>query len=341
VTATALILTMENDATAIAVARKLEERGGRAFFFDPGLLPSGARLLYEGGGTGPSRRLLQGPSGELSLDEVTAVWYRRPRPVGSEGPRSKKLHFSNVETHAYYMGLLGSVDCAWLPGRPAAFDRAEFKVEQLFRAERLGFEVPHTLVTNRRRDFADFLHAEQGRVVSKISERHEFQDSHYPLGRLTERVYRRDLTFLHRLPNCATIFQAEVPKAVELRVTVVGRRLFAAEIRSQQTRHSQLDWRRGQDDLQYGHHDLPADQQRRCLDLLAGFGLQYGTIDLILQPDGRYVFLELNPNGQYMWLEVQTGLPISQAIADFLAGDNRADNLAAGAPPPPAGSLPA
>ncbi|MEV4245300.1 hypothetical protein AB0J63_18065 [Streptosporangium canum] len=50
----------------------------------------------------------------------------------------------------------------------------------------------------------------------------------------------------------------------------------------------------------------------------AGPGLTYGAIDLILTPDGRYVFLEINPNGQFLWIEDATGLPIGAAIGDLL-----------------------
>ena len=50
------------------------------------------------------------------------------------------------------------------------------------------------------------------------------------------------------------------------------------------------------------------------------FCLNYGAIDIILTPDGQHVFLELNPCGEFFWLEVAPGLPISEAIADVLAG---------------------
>jgi glutathione synthase/RimK-type ligase-like ATP-grasp enzyme len=47
-------------------------------------------------------------------------------------------------------------------------------------------------------------------------------------------------------------------------------------------------------------------------------GLCYGAIDMVLTPDGRYVFLEINPNGQYLWIENLTGLHISDAICALL-----------------------
>ncbi len=48
------------------------------------------------------------------------------------------------------------------------------------------------------------------------------------------------------------------------------------------------------------------------------FELQYAAIDLILDRDGRYVFLEINPSGQFGWIEDFTGLPIFASLADLL-----------------------
>jgi glutathione synthase/RimK-type ligase-like ATP-grasp enzyme len=58
--------------------------------------------------------------------------------------------------------------------------------------------------------------------------------------------------------------------------------------------------------------------QELCVQLVERLELCYGAIDMILTPDGRYVFLEINPSGQYGWIEQVTGLPISAAICEFL-----------------------
>jgi glutathione synthase/RimK-type ligase-like ATP-grasp enzyme len=64
---------------------------------------------------------------------------------------------------------------------------------------------------------------------------------------------------------------------------------------------------------------LPERLRLQCVALVRALGLQYGALDFILTPDGRYVFLELNPNGQWLWVERMTGLPIADAIAATLA----------------------
>ena len=110
-----------------------------------------------------------------------------------------------------------------------------------------------------------------------------------------------------------------MPKRLELRITVVGQRVFAAEIHSQQSNHTRYDYRHYDDNsTRYQPHTLPAEVAQRCLHLVARLGLYYGAIDMILTPDGRYVFLEINPNGQYLWIEQATRLPISDAICDLL-----------------------
>jgi glutathione synthase/RimK-type ligase-like ATP-grasp enzyme len=56
------------------------------------------------------------------------------------------------------------------------------------------------------------------------------------------------------------------------------------------------------------------------VQVVEALGLTFGAIDLILTPDGEYVFLEVNINGQWAYLEDMLALPISDAIAELLIG---------------------
>jgi hypothetical protein len=75
--------------------------------------------------------------------------------------------------------------------------------------------------------------------------------------------------------------------------------------------------------LEYGRSSPRLRLTSRLQEFLDYFGLQYGAFDLILTPDGQYVFLELNPSGEFFWLDSVVGLPISKAIADVLPGEHR------------------
>jgi glutathione synthase/RimK-type ligase-like ATP-grasp enzyme len=138
----------------------------------------------------------------------------------------------------------------------------------------------------------------------------------------TSRITPEDLEALESLQYSPMTFQACIPKALELRVTVVGHQIFSAEIDSQAQATTALDWRRDGRGLigQWQRHALPADLEARILRLMDAFGLNYGAMDFILTPEGRYVFLEVNPAGEFMWLQKHPGLPIAEALADVLLG---------------------
>jgi glutathione synthase/RimK-type ligase-like ATP-grasp enzyme len=115
------------------------------------------------------------------------------------------------------------------------------------------------------------------------------------------------------------IYQSEIPKAYDIRATVVGERVFAAAIYSQDQRETEVDWRSGTRlDLRHEPISLPKDVIEKCLALTSALDLRYGAIDLVADGDGRHWFLEINPNGQWAWIERRTGLPLAAAIVDEL-----------------------
>jgi glutathione synthase/RimK-type ligase-like ATP-grasp enzyme len=219
---------------------------------------------------------------------------------------------------------------AWLPGRPLAVRQAEQKAFQLKLAGDLGFELPPTLITNRPADLVDFYREHDGLIVSKQAATAFPATIGFGMVRFTELVTTRDIAHAQSISYCPMIFQAYVPKRVELRITVVGTRVFAAEIHSQANNRTRHDWRRYDlDRTPHLPHDLPHDVSAKCVRLVEELGLRYGAIDMIVTPDERYVFVEINPNGQYLWIEHQTGLPISEAICDLLLAEEASAGVAA------------
>src|SRR5207249_2847770 len=91
---------------------------------------------------------------------------------------------------------------------------------------------------------------------------------------LTNRVRIDDLVEPAGFVPTPSIFQSYVPKRVELRVVVVGRRLFACAIHSQQSARSRDDWRRYDfDNTPYEPYDLPAEVGSKICRLMDRLGL--------------------------------------------------------------------
>ncbi len=119
------------------------------------------------------------------------------------------------------------------------------------------------------------------------------------------------------------VFQEQIYKRLELRITVVGSRMFAAAVDSARTAGAEVDWReRGVTLLQsWTEYRLPDEVERALARYMQRIGMQYSAIDMLVEPDGRHVFLEANPVGECFWLEhFAPRFPLTEAIADVLLG---------------------
>ena len=76
--------------------------------------------------------------------------------------------FVTRDCHTFVQDLWNALPCRWLPGHPAAIQRAQLKASQLRVAAELGLELPPTLVTNSREEFLDFYNQHNGNIVSKL-----------------------------------------------------------------------------------------------------------------------------------------------------------------------------
>lgn len=119
-----------------------------------------------------------------------------------------------------------------------------------------------------------------------------------------------------------SIFQPVIPKAYELRITVVGKKIFAAKIYSQDDVETALDWRRkpklNDFAVKMEQTKLPVKAESKIFAFMKEIGLKFGCIDMIVTPEGEYIFLEINPNGQWYFVQLKTEVQIAKEIAKLL-----------------------
>jgi glutathione synthase/RimK-type ligase-like ATP-grasp enzyme len=316
-----LILTQPGDTHADAACRILDSRRYPYTRVDPADFPVTLRVSAYISNTRAQfdlREIARGRS--VDLRSIVAAWYRRPgHPVSDPVLRDRRYREGiDEENHNFLQDLWQSTDCRWVPGTPGALRDAE-KLHQLMLASQLGFTVPDTLVSNDPDDVLAFYSRHAGHVISKRAAFSLLNEHGNHVYRYTERMSRRDLGYVDAVRFCPMIFQAYVPKEFELRITVVGDQIFAAEIYSQESNHTKHDWRRYDHyRTRYSVHNLPDEVGELCRLLTKRMQLTFGAIDMIVTPAGEYVFLEINANGQYLWIEERTGLPITSSIVDLL-----------------------
>ncbi|MBN3898589.1 MAG: MvdD family ATP-grasp ribosomal peptide maturase [Nostoc sp. NOS(2021)] len=320
---TVLIITFSQDNESIPlVIKSIEARGEKAFRFDTDRYPTEVKLdIYQGNS---ERVIITDGEQKLDLSEVSSVWYRRMR-YGAKIPDTMDKQFrdpSIEETRRTVRGMIASLKTFHFD-KISNVDVANNKQLQLQVAREVGLITPRTLTSNNPEAVKQFAQEcqEQGIVTKMLSSFAIYDDRGRENVVFTNPITDDDLENLEGLRFCPMTFQENVPKALELRTTIVGHRVFTAAVNSQSLEGSTYDWRKEGRALSknWKPYDLPEDVEKKLLQLMAYFGLNYGAIDIIVTPDGRHVFLEVNPVGEFFWMEIYSPhFPISGAIAEIL-----------------------
>ena len=125
---------------------------------------------------------------------------------------------------------------------------------------------------------------------------------------------------------CPSAIQPKLDKEMDLRVTVVGEKVFATAILSQFNKETEVDWRTwgtiADVELPHERFKLPSSIESKCLQINDRLNLRFSCIDLVLTKSNEFYFLELNPNGQWAWIEELNLYPISNTIIDTLLGSS-------------------
>lgn len=257
----------------------------------------------------------------VEFDEIDSVWFRRPAmpTLADDIQDPAAREFCVTESAAYLEGVWRALDCFWV-SKPDRIRAGESKVLQLDLARDLGFSIPRTIVTCNPAEARDFFNTTQKIVYKPLRQgRVEYEGATMLI--FTSVVDDADESQFEAVKYGPCLFQEYVPKRLEVRITVFGKDVFAAEIHSQSEEDSVDDWRRSAPLTVPIHaHVLAADVEAKCIQLVRTLDLAFGAIDMILTPEGEYVFLEINPNGQWAWIEQRTGQPMSQSLVDVLLG---------------------
>ncbi|MFD7719138.1 ATP-grasp ribosomal peptide maturase [Streptomyces sp. NPDC059814] len=307
-----LVLTNPYDVTADVVLCLLAERRVSVVRLDPGTdLHTGASLtaVYR---AGDQRGTLRTPSRELDLTRVRSVWVRRPSPhKGPPGLDGQDRRFAAEQSHWGAGGILASLPGAHYVNHPWSNRAAEYKPAQLAAAQRSGFLVPETLITNNESDVRDFAARARGSVVYKPVWNTQYRLDDQPYSVWVREVRAHEVT--HAVAVCPHLFQAKVDKAFDVRVTAVGDRLFGTRIDS-----PDLDWRYRQDLIRCTPTSVPEPVAHSIAAYLAALRLTFGAFDFAVTADGSWYFLECNPNGQWAWQPDDITGSIADALADQL-----------------------
>jgi len=316
------VTSRHDDETFALLSAAMSARGARLVRLNTESFPTGAQLdaeLAEGG----YRGALTTEDGErVELHTLQSVWLRRlrtGRDLRREGLTPSVLSACRGESDAALGGVLCGLS-APMVNDMFSMIRAESKAYQLSVARRLGLRLPETLISNRAAPIHAFAGQHPALITKMLATAEVRTGSGESAAMPTSAVTAEDLVGLEAsLSLSPATFQRRLDKKLEVRAAVVGDRVLAAAVDSQQIPEAEVDWRQGSDVLmdRFEPIELPAALCASLVRLHRVLDLQYGGVDLILTPDDEWVFLETNPAGEWAWVQ-NTGLDVAGALADVL-----------------------
>jgi glutathione synthase/RimK-type ligase-like ATP-grasp enzyme len=179
--------------------------------------------------------------------------------------------------------------------------------------QQAGFDIPETLITNKPQKLTAFINSNRDIIYKSIG------STRSVVARFNEQSFDK----IKNITSLPTQFQRYI-EGFNLRIHVIGRRVFATKILSRATDYRYAS--RNGFSVDFIPFDLNVDIRKRCIHLARICGLDFAGIDLMVE-QGKVFCLEVNPSPGYCYYQNITDQPISYALADYLAAGKPMNNF--------------
>ncbi|MNU93366.1 hypothetical protein D3C71_833080 [compost metagenome] len=260
--------------------------------------------------------------------EIKSVWYRRTDiqvcrfgtgTFSQEGLENYSREHIKARTEQI-RGCLHNKKCL------GKFGFGNYnKIEFLENCTLLKIEIPKTLITKSKQSLLEFWKSCNQEIITK-SIAFPFECTNYNESGKIE-SYRLGYTVpvgkseMELLPEFfdLSIFQEKLEKHFEIRTIYLDGKTYSQAIFSQSREEAVLDYRQGYDSgMRMCNYTLPPFVEEQVRKLMIKLDLNFGSLDIVVTKDKRYVFLEVNPNGQYGAVSLSTNANIDYEVANFL-----------------------
>lgn len=294
-----VIISHQDDAHATAVLYAAKKLGKRATILSPKDICKWTSYSWSPGCNTLARN--------TELIFARKIWLRRMgAAVPTEAAHPEDTSFIVTSSSRFFRNIC---DTNLLVGdwynEYWASQRANNKLLQLKTAQRVGLEIPRTIISNNPDDIRRFFntYSEHG-VIAKPLHMDGWRENGSVYVPYTSEITEADLAEDDPLRLAPMIYQSRVQKSFELRVLVIDDKICSARLNSQEIETATLDWRQ---DIGFNMvvepHNLPTNISQKILAFQEMLNLRFGVFDLAVTSTGDTIFFEVNEMGQYLWVE--------------------------------------
>ncbi|SEO91597.1 RimK-like ATP-grasp domain-containing protein [Mucilaginibacter gossypiicola] len=269
-------------------------------------------------------------TGRLSIagtditDKIKVIFFRRfYRYLQFEnketlGEISRKIFYeSNEELNGLTQFLYKIFEeKIWFP-RPEVVNVNKLTITYI--ASKLGIKTPKSAIINNKNDVVKFHNSCSQGIINKPIGRL----SYYTFGRYTYNTYTTKYTEekIEKLQNSffPSLFQEAVISQYEVRVFYIDGDFYAtAAVSSNKDRNIDIKRSFNTKELRWIPYALPESVKLDITKLMKEIDLVTGSIDLLVDDENNFTFIEVNPVGQYLAPSNQSNYYIDKIIAEWL-----------------------
>ncbi|RDC56668.1 hypothetical protein DU508_05505 [Pedobacter chinensis] len=312
-----LVLTNKGDITSDFIVQNLSDSGVPFYRLNTDEIGNSIRLSFD---IVNNEYLIHDEGRDIIIDllQIKSVYFRRPEIlVHSKDVTIGEKNFIKSELSFTLEAIYKILGNAFWVNTVDAIRAAENKIYQLMLAKAIGFSIPNTILSNQPSSALSFFSKNNSSCIIKPI-KSGLVSGETEEGVIFTSKLHLDENNVTRILNCPVYLQNLIPKNADLRVTLIGEKLFCAMIHSQEEEESSVDWRKAGHPLRHSVHELPKEITAKCFELAKKLNLNFAAIDFILDQKNNYIFLEINPNGQWAWIERQLNFKISDEITNLL-----------------------
>ncbi len=257
----------------------------------------------------------------VKINNIWKAWYRKPEDfnISENIQNTEAINFIKKESQQALHFVYNFPGLKWL-NHPDDIRKAERKYLQLQIAKNNGLSIPPTIITNNKIEAETFFNSHPN-LICKVLHSIIVTENEPYYSSYTHKINKNNFyNFLNNINLCPVLFQEYIDKKYEIRSTIVNGKVFSCKIDSQSSKESKIDFRLASNisDIPHEQIQLPKNIDNALISITTYFGLKYSAIDLILNKNNEYIFLEINPNGQWYWIEILTKMKISDEIIKTL-----------------------